>query len=252
LNIQVVKVGGQELEDATFLADLVKFVSQLAAPVVLVHGAGRDISSLAEKLGLPAKFLAGMRVTCPETLRIVQMVLAGSANVRLVANLNRAGIPALGCTGVDLGMLEAELLTSELGDLGLVGKVKAVHTDFLREGCLAGRVSVLAPLGLSDNLGVLNINADLAAQALAIALDAECLWFLTAVNGIQHNGQRIAYLSAEEGAELVRCGIVTDGMVPKLQAGFAALTAGVSKVWIGRPQRPDEGTRLELRHACLL
>lgn len=252
MRIQVVKVGGQELEEEAFLDALVDFIGQLAAPVVLVHGAGRDISGVSQKLGLPAQFIAGMRVTCPETLRVVEMVLAGSANVRLVANLNRAGIPALGCTGVDLGMLQTELLTSEQGDLGLVGRVAAVRTDFLREGCLAGRVSVLAPLGLSTTHGILNINADLAAEALAVALGAECLWFLTAVNGIQKQGERLGNLSPEEGAELVRCGIVTDGMVPKLQAGFAALAAGVGKVWIGRPQRPDEGTRLELRHACFL
>jgi acetylglutamate kinase len=247
----VVKYGGSTRSGAeelkTTLQDIVlmKFVGM--RPVV-VHGGGKDITRLTEKMGIRSKFVDGLRVTDLPTMEIVEMVLGGKINKELVSVIQQLGGSAVGLSGKDGAMLEASRIRSKSGkDLGFVGKVSKVNTAVLETLDREQFIPVIAPLGLGKDGHTYNVNADEAAGAIAGALKAEKLVFLTDVPGIckKKDDPKTLFstVKAKEVPKLLKNGIISGGMIPKIQACLHALKSGVHKTHI------IDGT---LSHALLL
>lgn len=231
----VIKTGGEILEQPGTLDDFatdVALLSSLGMKPLLIHGGGPQISSALKAQGIAARFVSGLRVTTPETLAVAGEVLWGQINQPLVAELTRHGARAAGIRGESVFRAQP-IRGDDGGDLGLVGEVSEVD-DVHLEGLLdGGVVPVLTPLGLHGD-GPININADAAAGSLASALGAQKLVVLTNVEGLYADlgdeGSLISELSREQLEALLSGGSATDGMVPKLRAAVAALSAGVPQV----------------------
>jgi acetylglutamate kinase len=232
----VLKAGGRELIPGRGLERLAKNISkavQAGRPTVLVHGGGEEVSARAEALGLPTVRVAGQRVTDAATLNVVIEVLAGAINLRLVRALQHAGVDALGLTGADGGLLKVTPAGHPPGSLGLVGTPTETRPDLLRRLIGIGVTPVVAPLGVDTDGTLYNVNADLAAAALAGALQAD-LTFLTDVPGVlDAHGTVLPTLDRRAVRRLLETGGVTGGMIPKLEAAEAALALGVRSLWIG-------------------
>lgn len=231
LNIRVVKVGGNELDRPEWVASCAQALAA-AGPVVVVHGGGRAVTELSRQLGLPVEKRDGLRVTTAEVAGVVEMVLAGPINRLVVAALRRAGLDAVGLSGVDGGLLTATQLP---GGLGYVGEITAVRTSLLDSLLLAGLTPVIAPVSPdgADGAIPLNVNADQAAAAIAGALGAGELLFVSDVAGVIVDGVAQPALATAEIESLVSRGIATDGMAAKLRAAGRALAAGTKAVRIG-------------------
>ncbi len=230
----VLKVGGNEIDDERFLAGLVEAIGELraqAAPV-LVHGGGKEIARLQGALGLEARFVEGLRVTDEATLAVTEMVLSGAVNKRLVARLVSRGIAAVGLSGVDGGLLRVRRMEHPAGDLGRVGEVTAVDLTPLLLLLERGFVPVVSPISLGPEGQSYNVNADHAAMALARALGAQSLAFVTNVPGVLVDGQVAARLSAAEAAAWIAQGTISGGMVPKVRAALAVVAGGVAEARI--------------------
>lgn len=237
--MQVIKIGGNELENAEFRTALAIVLQRISAggrdgsrtnrQTVLVHGGGRGTTGLMERLGLPVRFERGLRVTDEAALQAVVMATVGVASTELVASLTAQGVPALGLSGADAGFV-----TVEPGDpaLGLVGHPTGVAADRLQALCDAGFVPCIAPV-CPDKAGRLyNVNADEVATAVATALKATRLVYLTNVPGVLDQGRLVPTLDARKAADLFASGAISGGMQPKLQAALAAVTQGVPDVLI--------------------
>ncbi|MET9878450.1 acetylglutamate kinase [Actinacidiphila glaucinigra] len=232
----VVKFGGHAMTDGTLLrsfAEDVVRLRQTGVRAVVVHGGGPQISAQLDRLGVPAQFLGGQRVTTPETLDVVRMVLAGKVQRELVRLLNEHGPYAVGLTGEDAHTLTAVRRYAEVGgelmDIGLVGDVTEVNTAALDVLLDHGHVPVVSPLGRGTDGEVYNVNADAAAGALAAALGAEALVVLTDVPGVYADWPRrervLGRLTASE-LELVLPSL-GGGMVPKMESCLRAVRGGV-------------------------
>ncbi|MHB1006314.1 MAG: acetylglutamate kinase [Chloroflexota bacterium] len=217
----VVKLGGSAFGGRdTTLQDIVTLKS-LGVNPVLVHGGGNDISSLLKRLGYEPKFVGGLRVTDEQTIDAVVMVLAGKVNKELVASLNTMGAPAIGLSGIDGGLLRARVKDAALG---LVGEVTEVNLAALEAVVQAGFIPVVAPLALGEGGECLNVNGDTAAGAIAAALGASKMVFLTDVEGIRGaDGAVISSLTSRDARNLIETGVVSGGMIPKVQACVKAL-----------------------------
>jgi acetylglutamate kinase len=220
----VIKCGGSTLDALSdaFYQDLVKI-----GAAIVVHGGGPAINAQLKINGVEAKFVNGLRVTDAATLQIVQMVLIGKTNKEIVTRIQKAGGKAVGLSGID-----GSLLVCEQADpaLGFVGKVKKVNTDVLDK--LDGYIPVIAPLGVDENGQVYNINADVAAGAVAAAVGAKRLVLVTDVAGVMKDGQIIEELNEKEIAEMIEDGTIYGGMIPKVNAALDGLAQGVSEVVI--------------------
>ncbi len=224
--IVLVKIGGSTLgANDTSFADIVSLQRQGARPVV-VHGGGSTITSWMSKLGVRAEFVRGLRATDEASLDVVVAVLAGLVNKQLVAELQACGASAVGVSGVDGGLLRGAVTQPELG---FVAGTLEVDPSPIAELMDAGRAPVIAPIAAvaSNPRQLLNVNADSAAGALAAALGAERLVFLTDVDGIlDPTGRVIERVQMANAAQLIASGIVKGGMIPKLEACVQARTAG--------------------------
>lgn len=228
----VLKVGGRQLDDPEFVAELAEQVKSMAGNVVIVHGGGKGTSQLTQRLGLEPRFVDGLRVTDTATLECAVMGLAGLAKIQLVQALQSRGVAALGLTGVDGGLVRCRKLSHPEHDLGHVGEPVEVDAPALRRLTEAGFVVCLSPLCLDASGALYNVNADPVAAAVASALQAETLVFLTDVPGVLLAGEVVAKLDRLRFAELTRSGDIGAGMLPKLTACFAALDRGVKQVLI--------------------
>ncbi|MBI4302051.1 MAG: acetylglutamate kinase [Chloroflexi bacterium] len=225
----VVKIGGSTLgQHDTTLEDLVA-LQKRAVPLVVVHGGGKAITQWLERQGIPSRFVAGLRVTDAESLEVVMAVLAGLVNKELVAAIAALGGRAIGISGLDGGLIEARVKDAALG---FVGEVIGVRTGPLQAILANDYMAVVAPLGLDDEgHGPLNINADTVAGAIAAALPAQRLAFLTDVAGVGgQDGKVLPYLSSEQAASLMASGVISGGMIPKVEACLAAANCGVAGV----------------------
>jgi acetylglutamate kinase len=247
----VVKYGGsarggvEELKNTLQDIVLMKFVGM--RPVV-VHGGGKDITRAMEKLGIESRFVDGLRVTDLPAMKVVEKVLGGKINKQLVALIHQLGGKAVGLSGKDGRMLQASRVKSQSGkDIGYVGKVSKVNTAVLQSMDREKFIPVIAPMGLGKDGHTYNVNADEAAGAIAGALKAEKLVFLTDVPGIckKKNDPKslISTLKAREVPRLIKRGVISGGMIPKIEACLQAVKAGVHKTHI------IDGT---LPHALLL
>jgi acetylglutamate kinase len=242
----VIKVGG-EVVQGPYLGAIAADVATLAgrgAPVVLVHGGGPQATALQERLGQTPKIVGGRRVTDEEALEVMKMIVAGKVNVDLCAALAAAGARPVGLHGASSGAVLAKrrppaVVTgggSEPVDFGFVGDVTSVNDHLIGLLTGAGYVPVLACLGADSEGGVYNINADAVANQVAIRLDARALVLVTDVPGVLRDiddpSSRIGRLTAAEGARAIAEGVVTKGMIPKLEESFAAIAAGVRAVHV--------------------
>jgi len=231
--IRVIKVGGRPQLDPALATALA--VAHRAAPgsLVVVHGGGDEVSTLQKLYGVAPQFSSGRRVTSALDLEIIRMALSGSANKRLVSALNDAGVPAVGLSGEDAGLLVATPTDRE--HYGFVGTPTTVNGTLLRH-LLAGRyLPVLSPVSRSDDASAgatLNVNGDDAASAIATALAAAELLFVSDVEGVRVGGASVTRLDADQARELVDDGTAAGGMAAKLQAALAALAGGVARVRI--------------------
>ncbi len=236
----VVKYGGStrsgDAELKQTLQDIVLMKFAGMRPLV-VHGGGKDITKVTEKLGIHSRFVDGLRVTDLPTMEVVEMVLGGKINKELVSTIQQLGGQAVGLSGKDGGMLEASRVKSKTGkDIGFVGKVSKVNTAVLDILDKEQFIPVIAPLGLGKDGKTYNVNADEAAGAIAGALKAEKLVFLTDVPGIckkkEDPKSLFSTIKAKEVAKLIKSGVISGGMIPKVQACLHALKAGVRKTHI--------------------
>lgn len=241
MTILVLKIGGNDIDDAAFLAALVAAVAAMRPLPVLVHGGGKEIGQLQVALGGQPQFVSGLRVTDRTALMAAEMVLCGSVSTRIVAALVRAGVDAQGLSGVDRGLIRAKKLAHAEGDLGFVGTPTAVRAAVLSDLLQAGVVPVIAPISLGDE-GQYNLNADEAAGAVAAALgDAEVV-FVTNVPGVLVEGVLAAQLDRQQVLELIERGVIIGGMIPKVRAALAALHAGVRTARITNLAGLSDGT----------
>lgn len=216
----VVKVGGASLAGGA-LEDLPEILSS-GAPVALVHGGGPQLNRMLDSLGIQSRFHEGLRVTDEETLEVAEMVFAGSVNKSFARELNSRGIPAAGISGTD----GPTLLVEPVPDLGRVGKVRKVEPDLVETLWRGGFVPVVAPLGVGPE-GAYNVNADMAAAALASGLGAGHLFLLTDVDGLLKDGEPVEAIAPGECEGYVADGLAVGGMVPKLRAAAEAAHGGV-------------------------
>ncbi len=239
----VIKYGGSVLDagsSGTVVGDLVLLKGAGVNPV-LVHGGGPEITRMLDRVGKETKFVKGLRVTDPETMEIVEMVLAGRANKALVTMIGTAGGSAVGLSGKDAGLLRARRLNGSV-DLGLVGEVVEVHGQIVETISGAGHIPVIASVGLGEGGESLNLNADHAAGVLAAALGASKMIILTDVPGVMQTREGtptlVSSLASAEARRLIADGTVARGMIPKVEACLMALDRGVPSahiIGIGSP-----------------
>jgi len=250
----VVKLGGNELDRPTWLEACAHALVPLD-PVVVVHGGGRAVSAWSERLGLPVEKRDGRRVTSPAVAEVVELVLGGPVNRRVVAALRAAGLDAVGLSGVDGGLLTAQPAGGARGAggaevLGHVGEIVGVRAALLESFVLAGLTPVIAPMAPDARDGSatpLNVNADEAAAAIAGALRADEVLFVSDVPGVQVDGLVEPVLDAGDVESLIEIGAASEGMAVKLRAASAALRAGARAVRIGDLHMladPRAGTRI--------
>jgi acetylglutamate kinase len=245
----VVKYGGNAMVDdelkAAFAQDIV-FLRYAGLRPVVVHGGGPQIASMLGRLGLTSEFRGGLRVTTPEVMDVVRMVLTGQVGRELVGLINAPGPLAVGLSGEDAGLFgarrRAALIDGEPVDLGLVGDVESVNPSAVMDILDAGRIPVVSTVApdLDTEGQVLNVNADTAASALAVALGAHKLVVLTDVEGIYANwpdtGSLLSTLTASDAEDLLAR--VDAGMVPKLEACLRAVRAGVPQAHVIDGRQP--------------
>ncbi|HSJ05419.1 MAG TPA: acetylglutamate kinase [Longimicrobiales bacterium] len=228
---RVIKIGGAALADAAWLTSFADAVAAAGSPLVIVHGGGPEITALSDRLAVETRWHEGRRVTPPEAMDVAAMVLNGLVSTRVTAALLAAGVDAVGLSGVDGGLLTADLL--EGGLLGRVGVVRGVRTGLLRSLLQEGHTVVVSPVSLCADGNPVNVNADDAASAIAAALGAAELVFLTDVPGVRGTAGLCTRLDAGDALGLVRSGVAFGGMGVKLSASVRALDAGVPSIRIG-------------------
>ena len=229
----VIKYGGAVMEDEKLkssVAQDVTLLRKIGIDVVIVHGGGKEITSLSSKLNIETKFVNGQRYTDEATRDVVQMVLAGSINKDIVRRINIHGGRAVGFSGIDAGFITVKKYEKE--DLGLVGEVIDVSTSFVKNLLRERYLPVIAPIGVDEEGTVHNVNADIAAGSIAGALEAAKLVYVTDTEGVKSKNGLIPHLTKEEAEKLINDGTINGGMIPKVESALAALEAGVQKVHI--------------------
>ena len=231
-------MGGAALTNTSWLSDFARHAGD-GVQRVIVHGGGPEVSALSQQLGLTVEWSGGRRVTSERALDVASMVLTGRINKRIVRALQAAGIDALGLSGEDAGLLRARV--SHDGALGRVGEVVEVRGELLRALLTLGMVPVISPISLGVDGGALNVNADEAATAVAAALGAEELLFLTDVSAVRDESGNRDQLTAGEARHLIDAQVASGGMAVKLAAAMAALNADVQRVRVGALEMLNDG-----------
>jgi acetylglutamate kinase len=258
----LVKLGGTLLDEPKSryeMADQIAALQRCGVRLVVVHGGGKQMTRYLAERGIESHFVNGLRVTTAETVDAVLKVFAGSVNHELVAGLNRAGALAVGISGIDALLAEAEQMDPALGAVGRVTKSNAALLDLLTEN---GYLPVVACVAGDREGRIFNVNADQMAVACAAAWQAEQLIFLTDVEGVMDGSKRVLpCLTGAESRALVAEGVASGGMQAKLNAAIAALESGVDQVRIapgGMPEVLDRilagepiGTRMVLKEAAV-
>lgn len=235
----VIKYGGNAMTDETLkrsFAQNVVMMKQVGINPVVVHGGGPQIGNMLERLAIESTFIDGMRVTDSATMEVVEMVLGGLVNKSIVSLLTQVGGRAVGLTGKDAGLIQAtamHLPGKPEASLGYVGEVASINTDVIDKLVANDIIPVIAPIGTDDTGASYNINADLVASSIAIALNASRLLLLTNTPGIlDQQGALLTGLTPSDIAALINDGTLHGGMLPKVQCSLDAVAAGVSSVVI--------------------
>ena len=266
----VVKFGGNAIQDAKALrsfAEDVALLHQIGACPVVVHGGGRQIGDMLERLDIPSAFVGGLRVTDSDTVSVVEMVLAGAINKAIVGAIHQAGGMAVGISGKDGRLMTANKIaapqmpppkmtpskmTKEASkaetaiDIGFVGAPDKINTTILDALLGAGMIPVIAPVAAGQDNETLNVNADTAAGAISSAIGATRLLMLTDVVGVlDKDDALIAQLTINEAQSLIASGVISDGMIPKVETCIQAVTGGTEGAVI-LDGRQEHATLIEL------
>jgi acetylglutamate kinase len=244
----VIKFGGHAMVNEELKKAVAKdcvLMKYVGMNPIIVHGGGPEISTMLNKLGKKSSFINGLRVTDAETMEVVEMVLVGKVNKSIVSAIGSSGGKALGLSGKDGQLIEArpQKVTSKNGngetvahDLGFVGEVKKINPEIIESVMEQGYIPVIAPIGVGDDSQSYNINADYVAGEIAKALNAEKMMLLTDVKGIlrDYNDDKslISVLKTDEISDLIEKGVISGGMIPKVQCCVSALQGGVKKAHI--------------------
>lgn len=241
----VVKFGGRAMVDdqlkASFAQDIV-LLKYVGINPVVVHGGGPQIDKTLERMGIVSRYMQGMRVTDPETLDIVEMVLVGKVNKEIVGLINRQGGMAVGLSGKDGNLILARKMNvsvasdgeaHEIIDLGMVGEIIEINPTVINTLDENKFIPVIAPVGVGEQGETYNINADLVAGHIAESLGAEKLILLTDVEGVKNKkGDLLSTLKIRQACRLIEDGVVAAGMIPKVRCCIEALEGGVGKTHI--------------------
>ena len=236
--IIVVKYGGSAMIDEELQQNVIKDVTLLKLTgfkPIIVHGGGKEISRWVGKVVMEPKFINGLRVTDEDTMEVAEMVL-NKVNKNLVRMVEELGVRAIGISGKDGALLKVEKKYSNGEDIGFVGDIKSVNADILFDLLEKDFLPIVCPIGLDDDYNTYNINADDAAYAIAKAVHAEKLAFLSDIDGVYRDFEDktslVSHLTVDEARELIESGGITGGMIPKLQNCIGAIENGVSRVHI--------------------
>jgi len=235
----VIKYGGSALVNQEIKESLIKDIALMKfvgfKPVV-VHGGGPEINAMLKRLNIVSRFADGLRVTDEQTMEIVEMVLTGKLNKEITTDLSLHGIMAAGISGKDGKSIQVEKYMPDGQDIGFVGAIKKVDTTLLKTLIDNDFVPVISPIGIDANGAGYNVNADMAAVAVAGALHAEKLVFLTDVEGILHDrsdaSSVYSRVKADKIPQMIENGIISGGMIPKVESCADAVKAGVQHVHI--------------------
>jgi acetylglutamate kinase len=240
---RVYKLGGPALDDPGLLPPLADELRAAAGRALVVHGGGRHVERLLRALGIESRFIDGRRETSPAAMEVVEMVLSGVVNKSLAAGLTAAGVPAVGISGRDAGLMAAGLQA----DLGRVGSPLRVDATVLRALWQTGLLPVVSPVSNGPAGESVNVNADEAALALALALGAQSLVYLSDADGVLVDGAPVDVLASAEARRLIDAGTITGGMSLKVRVALAAAGAGIPEVVVaGKARLRGEfpGTRI--------
>jgi acetylglutamate kinase len=242
--IVVIKLGGHSMGSDetldTFARDIV-LMRQVGINPVIVHGGGPMINTMLEKLGIQSEFVNGKRVTDKATMEVVEMVLSGRVNKKIVQAINNQGGQAVGLSGKDANLMICDQTNP---DLGLVGTPQVVNPDVLKTLFDNDLIPVIAPLGAGQKGETYNVNGDTAAGAIAAALKADRLLLLTDVDGVKNlEGDILTELTSDQIISLIKDGVIAGGMIPKTETALKAIENGVRAVVILDGRAPN---------ACLL
>lgn len=247
--IVVIKYGGNAMENEQLKQNVMEDVvllSEVGVKLVLVHGGGPDINHTLHMVGKESKFVNGLRYTDKETMDIVQMVLAGKTNKNLVNMISKLHAKAVGISGMDGHIIEAQKMVSE-NDLGYVGQIVKIHPELIFKLIDDGYIPVVASVGTDCQGNIYNVNADLAASAIAGALNAENMIFVSNVPGVLKNPEDedsiMTNIHISDVPKLEEDGIITGGMIPKVECCVDCVRQGVKKTVIIDGRVP---------HACLI
>lgn len=243
----VVKFGGRAMVDeelkASFAQDMV-LLKYVGVHPVVVHGGGPQIDQTLEKMGVSSRYVRGMRVTDPETIDVIEMVLVGKVNKEIVGLINHHGGMAVGLSGKDGGLILARKMSvtvasndkeesSEIIDIGMVGEIIRINPLLINSLDENKFIPVIAPVGVGEQGETYNINADLVAGHTATALGAEKLILLTDVDGVKNKkGEQMSTLKVNQARKMINEGVVAAGMIPKVECCIDALEGGVGKTHI--------------------
>lgn len=253
----VIKYGGHAMVDDQLKEDFARDITLLkfiGLNPVVVHGGGPQINSVLRQMGIQSTFVNGMRLTDTPTMDVVEMVLGGKVNKAIVAQINRQGGKAVGLSGKDGGLIQAKKLhivfqndentPPEIIDPGHVGEVTRINPGLINTLTQHGFIPIIAPVGVGESGETYNMNADMVACRVAVALTASRLIYLTDVDGVlDADGKLISSIDAVTIRQLSKAGIITGGMIPKINYALEALQQGVEKVPIINGKK---------RHALLL
>ncbi len=238
--IVVIKLGGHAMGSQaameSFARDVV-LMQQVGVNPVIVHGGGPAINAMLERLNITSEFVGGKRVTDAATMEVVEMVLSGQVNKRIVQAINAQGGKALGLSGKDASMITCKVASP---DLGFVGEPIDIKPEILHTLFADDAIPVIAPLGFGRDGQTYNINGDTAAGAIAAALNADRLLLLTDVDGVRDaSGEVVTELTAGQIREMTSAGIIAGGMIPKTETALAAIEGGVRAVVILDGRAPN-------------
>jgi acetylglutamate kinase len=235
-----IKVGGATLDNPSFFTEFGRAVAAIAQDrfVIIVHGGGKDIARQLDLQKKEYRFVEGMRVTDAETVGVVQMVLSGDVNKRLVNTLLSAGVTAIGISGVDCDFLSASRMTVAGQDIGFVGNIERIDPRILDICSKNGLVPVVSPISRDDAGNIYNVNADVAASEIARRIKAQRLVFISDVPGVLVGASVRRSLKISDIEGLIAEGHIKGGMIPKVRGAAAAVGNGVAKVhicgWYGK------------------
>ena len=238
--LSIIKIGGNIIENEDSLNDFLKLFSNLEGNKILVHGGGKRATHISSKLGIESKMVNGRRITDAETLEVITMVYGGLVNKNIVAKLQALGTDAIGLTGADINSIQSDKRPVKEIDFGFVGDVKKIATNSINKLIKANFTPVFCAITHDGNGQLLNTNADTIASTIAVGMSEiydTSIYYCFELNGvledINDKNSVLKHINSKNYKELLADGIISDGMIPKLDNCFDALNNGVQKVHIG-------------------